>query len=163
MDRLKTYLLVLVGLIILSTVQWTPRIEAQGPPQRPRGFYLTPALHNGGTALSACARGYHMASLWEILDPSNLRYDTDLGVALADSGSGPPSGFRGWIRTGTFAGGGSEASFANCSAWQSQDPADSGAAVSLSPFSNEPGTLISPWNVIAFSCTTTIGVWCVQD
>jgi hypothetical protein len=26
-----------------------------------------------------CAVGYHMASLWEIHEPSNLRYDTALG------------------------------------------------------------------------------------
>ena len=46
----------------------------------PRKFYLTQALHNGAQALSACAQGYHMASLWEIHDTSNLRYDTDLGL-----------------------------------------------------------------------------------
>ena len=40
-----------------------------------------------------------MASLGEIHDTSNLRYDTDLGLTLADSGFGPPIVF-GWIRTG---------------------------------------------------------------
>ena len=35
-----------------------------------------------------------MASMWEIHDPSDLRYDTDLGLTLADSGSGPPSDQR---------------------------------------------------------------------
>jgi hypothetical protein len=46
-----------------------------------------------------------MASMWEISDPSNLRYDTQLGVTTADSGFGPPAGtsfvaFFGWVRTG---------------------------------------------------------------
>jgi hypothetical protein len=45
-----------------------------------RKFYVTPTLHDGAHALSACATGYHMASLWEIHDTSNLTYDTDLGV-----------------------------------------------------------------------------------
>ncbi len=56
----------------------------------PRKFYLTKTYHNGAQALSACATGYHMASMWEIHQPSNLRYDTDLGFIVADSGFGPP-------------------------------------------------------------------------
>ena len=36
----------------------------------PRKFYLTKTEHNGAQALSACAPGYHMASLWEIHDPT---------------------------------------------------------------------------------------------
>ena len=40
----------------------------------PRKFYLTQTTHNGAQALSACAPGYHMASLWEINEPRT--YDT---------------------------------------------------------------------------------------
>jgi len=29
-----------------------------------RGYYLTKEIHQGNTALTACAVGYHMASLW---------------------------------------------------------------------------------------------------
>ncbi len=57
----------------------------------PRKFYLTKTLHTGAQALSACATGYHMASLWEIHDPTNLRYNTELGFTSgSDSGFGPP-------------------------------------------------------------------------
>src|SRR5215207_4149301 len=68
-----------------------------------KSFYLTQTLHNGSQALTACAEGYHMASLWEIFDTSNLRYDTQLGHTSPDSGFGPPTavGSRGWIRTGS--------------------------------------------------------------
>jgi hypothetical protein len=46
-----------------------------------------------------------MASIFEILDTTSLRYDTTLGFQTADSGSGPPSGdngllHAGWVRTG---------------------------------------------------------------
>ena len=65
-------------------------------------FYLTQSGANGSQALTACDGGYHMASIWEILDPSNLKYDTNRGRTLGDSGSGPPSlgAGVGWIRTG---------------------------------------------------------------
>jgi hypothetical protein len=163
MNRVKKYLLVLVGLVILSTVRWPPRLEAQGPPQRPRSFYLTPTTHNGAAALSACARGYHMASLWEILDPSNLRYDTDLGQTLTDSGSGPPSGLHGWIRTGTNASASAQAGVANCSAWQSDSSTQDGSAVFPSPLWNTPGVHGSPWGADTLACHLSPRVWCVQD
>ena len=71
-----------------------------------RKFYLTTGSPGvaGNQVLTACASGYHTASLWEILDPSNLEYDTKRGVTKDDAGSGPPAGSDGdgWIRTGNF-------------------------------------------------------------
>ena len=63
-------------------------------------FYLTKDSFQGGQALTACAKPFHMASLWEILDPSNLKYDTGRGYINDDSGSGAPANVIGWIRTG---------------------------------------------------------------
>ena len=63
--------------------------------EKARKFYLTQTGFTGSQALTACANGYHMASLWEILDPSNLRYNTTLGFTTQDSGFGPPSIARG--------------------------------------------------------------------
>jgi hypothetical protein len=54
----------------------------------PRKFYVTKTTHSGAQALSACAEGYHMASLREIFDTSNLRYDTELGGTTDDSEEG---------------------------------------------------------------------------
>ena len=42
---------------------------AQAPSMRQ--YYVTTTKKPGGEATTACAAGYHMASLWEILDTSN--------------------------------------------------------------------------------------------
>jgi hypothetical protein len=60
--------------------------------------------------------GYHTASIWEVLDPSNLRYDTTQGFMEADSGSGPPTA-SGWIRTGRPPLGSEFSPAPNCFAW----------------------------------------------
>src|SRR5437763_13875468 len=62
-----------------------------GPEARPRRFYLTKATFQGNQVLDACARGFHMAPRFEILDVSTLRYDARIGLTSDDSGSGPPS------------------------------------------------------------------------
>jgi hypothetical protein len=64
-------------------------------------YYLTNGTFSGANADDACGAGFHMASLWEISDPSNLRYAYDRGDALqgADTEYGAPSDFWGWIRT----------------------------------------------------------------
>lgn len=70
---------------------------------QPRRFYVTQDAFRGEHALNACTAGFHMASLWEIFDVTTLKYDTQLGRTLPDSGEGPPAGQRGWIRTGVGA------------------------------------------------------------
>jgi hypothetical protein len=95
----------------------------------PRKFYLTKTFtHTGAETLSACAAGYHMASLWEIHDPTNLRYDTELGFTESDSGFGPPT-HGGWIRTGGAANTVGGAGVGNCNAWKSASGADFGTIV----------------------------------
>ena len=44
----------------------TPNIASKF---KPRSFYLTMTGHDGNDVLTACAAGYHMASMWEIVDP----------------------------------------------------------------------------------------------
>jgi hypothetical protein len=130
----------------------------------PRKFYLTKTGHNGAEALSACAVGYHMASLREIFDTSNLRYDTDLGLTLGDSGFGPPNRF-GWIRTGTIATGLSVPGIANCLAWTSAEPTNGGTIVAPNAGWNDAGNVVSPWTSAAVDCASnsSFRVWCVQD
>src|SRR5262245_25332331 len=73
---------------------------AVGGVAKVRKFYLTQDnTFDALEAPNACAAGYHMASLWEIFDPSSLVYDTALGH-LSGDGSGPPEFHIGWIRTG---------------------------------------------------------------
>jgi hypothetical protein len=68
--------------------------------KKARKFYLTKTEFTGSQPLTACAKKFHMASMWEIFDVSTLRYDTENGFTLDDSGSGPPTNFFGWVRTG---------------------------------------------------------------
>ena len=135
---------------------------AQSSDQR-RGFYLTTPTRTGGQALTACAPGFHMASLWEILDPSNLRYDTTLGFTIDDAGSGPPTAFHGWIRTGTKASGFRPAPRANCHAWESSSAVDYGTIVRLSVAWSFDAVTASPWSPGHESCSVAQRVWCVQD
>jgi len=130
-----------------------------------KSFYLTKTTHDGSQALTACAGGYHMASLWEILDISNLRYDTQLGGTLQDSGFGPPVGdfSEGWIRTGKGASTSETIGLGNCNAWTSPRPEDYGTVVKLDFPSNAVGVAISPWFAFLNTCNVHVKVWCVQD
>jgi hypothetical protein len=58
------------SMLALQVVRGAP------PPLWPgRSFYLTKVSVQGNAATSACAGGYHMASQFEMVDPSNLKYD----------------------------------------------------------------------------------------
>jgi len=170
MYDLKKSLVVFVGLclLVLAFASLLPlRSKGQGnganlTPYFPRKFYLTKTGHKGDTALSACESRYHMASLWEISDPSNVRYNTELGVTTADSGFGPPFA-GGWIRTG-FGSDSGDAGQANCQAWTTGDDTSRGTFVALPSMWNLPNmNRVSPWQAFTFTCNTELPVWCVQD
>ena len=93
----------------------------------------------------------------------SLRYDTDLGFTVPDSGFGTPT-VIGWIRTGSFAGS-VEATpgAANCDAWTSAAPGANGTVVAPGLFWNTAGLTISPWAPGTIQCDATRRVWCVQD
>jgi hypothetical protein len=151
---------------ILSEISGLKAQVASLANKGPRKFYLTPTTHTGAQALSACARGYHMASLWEIHDPTNLRYDTELGVTRADSGFGPPTGIGGfgWIRTGYFAeSAGHSVGTVNCNAWTSADSLADGTAITLPSFWGSTTVVIGPWFAAPSPCNAQLSVWCVQD
>ncbi len=132
-------------------------------------YYLTTGLFKGSEADEdgTCAEGFHFASLWEILDTSNLRYDTDLGHTEDDSGEGPPNvaaAGAGWVRTGQAAAtgvAGSGAGLFNCSNWTESSGGAGSAAIP-----QEDWTLakpISPWTLTSWDCGFTVRVWCVED
>ncbi len=139
-----------------------------------RQFYLSLYAATGAGAGTMCAEGYHFASLWEIADPTNLTYNTSLGITSSDSGAGPPSELivrpsitpitaSGWVRTGYIAEDANVAGQANCEAWSSDSSADSGTVVHLD--SDWAGGVqdIGVWNAEARTCNTSVRVWCVQD
>lgn len=177
MFNFKNSFVALAGLVFFICVLATsPPLNGRGqsnkvggPPRLGlREYYLTDTEHNGSQALTACADGYHMASLWEILDVSNLSYNTTLGFTFPDSGSGPPANTPGWIRTGFLSfGAGNSPGSANCQSWMSASNADHGTFVFLpstwedSP--SHPATNISPWLASTRSCLLVVQVWCVQD
>jgi hypothetical protein len=138
--------------------------------QKLRKFYLTQDIFTGSQVLTACAKGYHMASLWEIFDTSNLSYNTNLGFISDDSGSGPPAGIQGWIRTGGSSNSDvTQPGVDNCDAWTKDTDTDLGTVVELEqgwahefPGDN-PTTIISPWGTENTLCFEPLQVWCVQD
>ena len=129
-----------------------------------RRFYLTQTPFNGSQALSACAAGYHMASLWEILDPSNLQYNTSIGFTRADSGFGPPTLADGWVRTGAPLQNEDTPGIGSCLAYTTTNSNLFGTSVNLpEEFNSTQLTVISPWDSSTPTCDQLVMVWCVQD
>lgn len=171
MGTIRNSLVAGVSLLIAAgaIVALTPLPgEGQGPAtsQRgPRRFYLTPRGYDGNETLTACATGFHMASLWEIFDPTQLRYDTALGYAEDDSGLGPPSAY-GWIRTGLPADAASDpyGGAVNCNAWTSDYGFHEGSAVALAgAWHLDHASTLIPWTATIGICSDPARVWCVQD
>jgi hypothetical protein len=138
-----------------------------------RGYYLTQGTYDGadadgtdGNGAGVCAEGYHFASLWEILDPSNLKYNTDLGMVRDDSGQGPPTlpFLGGWVRTGFGRSGSSTPGVGNCDGWDSSSDSDWGTLARL-PSYWTAGQDIHVWQVDTVTCNTDVlvRVWCVAD
>jgi hypothetical protein len=134
-----------------------------------RGYYLTQGTYNGadadgtdGNGAGVCAEGYHFASLWEILDPSNLKYNTDLGHPGFDSGQGPPSYVEGWVRTGYYSSTSSIPGYGNCNVWDSSSSGHYGTIASL-PRDWQAGQDIHVWEVDFGGCPYPFRVWCVAD
>jgi hypothetical protein len=127
-----------------------------------RHFYLAPAVANATLAMGACESGYHFASFWEILDTSNLVYNTALGVVPsgADSGSGPPSNLEGWVRTGYSMNNGINPGQANCLSWTGTT--GNGSTVKL-PYDWAAGGEMHVWDAGIAACGSPSYVWCVED
>ena len=139
---------------------------AAAPPLKLRKFYLTPATVQGSVqgnqALTACADGFHMASLFEIFDVSDLRYDTTLGATADDSGFGPRTGNLGWIRTGGASlNNDGLAGIDNCLMWTSTN--GNGTVAQLAKLWDAPGSIISPWEASSVLCNSLNQVWCVEN
>jgi hypothetical protein len=138
-----------------------------------RRFYLSPVPVDGANASTACTTGFHMASLWEVHDPSALFYDPVNGQTAGDAGQGPPSGYvaagggffgaPGWIRTGYSNFSVGIAGLANCSGWSTASPMLYGSAVVLDAGWEAAAFRVSPWQTQRMSCNSPIAVWCVED
>lgn len=130
---------------------------------KPRKFYLTRDGFPGNQTLTACAEGYHMATLWEIYDFSNLKYDRTLGLIGEDSEAGPPPN-AGWIRTaGASYGDTSQPGADNCFLWTTNDSTKRGSIAHLFNDWDSDPSYISPWRSDSIPCSLSIEVWCVED
>jgi len=141
------------------------RADVYLPKDSGRHFYLTSVNFPADEAPSVCTTGFHMATLWEILDVSNLIYDYDHPDAYTkgDSGFGPPSNWYGWVRTGYNSSSVNTAGMANCSAWTSTTSGDYGTIVRLaSNWVTAPGE-IGTWDASTWGCGGTAPVWCVGE
>ena len=161
--------LALMVLTLLGYLAWGEARAAASSRRAPlaasagmRQYYLTQATHNGAATLSACQEGYHMASLWELFDPSALRYNTQLGHTTADSGQGPPSDVTGWVRTGYSTDTSNTPGQGNCGTWFTSGMRSSGSHAYL-PTNWDGGYDAYVWEVGTSACNETPRVWCVAD
>ncbi len=142
----------------------------------PKSYYLTKDIVPANQAITACATGFHMASFFEIMDPTMLQYVQDTNIsfhrdASGDQGSGPPSDFSGWVRTGNATDEGMNFDIAgstNCNSWTSIESGYNGTNVRLAEgWKNEPTNdefIPSWWISLSTPCdNANIRVWCVQD
>jgi hypothetical protein len=150
---LVTALLVSLGLSLFTTP------AAAGA----RRFYVTKSNFDGASATTACAHGFHMASVWEIQQPTLLAYDTKLGLTAADAGSGPPGDIPGWVHTGYYPNATDIAGEGNCNAWTSTSPSDYGSYVFLTHNWDLAAGPIAPWYAGIRSCDTAYPVWCIHN
>ena len=130
--------------------------------ERGRRYYLTTASYQGWIAANVgnCEDEFHFASYWEIYDTTSLVYDTNLGETRDDSGEGPPSGLKGWIRTG-FVSTTGPAGQANCNNWSGL--INSGSHVELNDVWTTTTEANERWSAGTTACTTSLPVWCVED
>jgi len=150
-----------LSLVVLAMIAGI----SQGPAAaQPRQFYLTTTTAHGAAVNVFCGGGYHVASIWEILDPGALRYNSVTGVTRGDSGLGPPAGLAGWVRTGFDASNttGNPAGSVNCLAYTTT--AGSGTTAQLPVTTRiSSDSRVGPWEVLSTPCNTFQRVWCVED
>ena len=125
-----------------------------------RRFYLSKTDRTGATAPSACAHGFHMASLPELIASGSLAYDPVLGKTAIDSGAGMPIGllFLGWARTGSVS------SATSCNAYTSTSGTGKAAFPTLLETPDVSTDIVEiQWRTVSANCTNTDPVWCVED
>ena len=163
--------LLLVALMVLVTLIGMVGLSSAAA-AKPKMYYLTNNYFYGGDAITACDSGFHMASISEIQDPSNLQYatrSTTAHDALVDGeGFEPPSDHKGWVRTGSFPlVGVPDYSDYNMSSIDQQTGITVAFHVhniwgdlSMDPFSSDPTT---GWQTAHRLLSYPQPVWCVED
>ena len=164
----STLVILLVG-VYATPIMFTSDAQTRCELKR---YYLSGNMVTGKDVTKACREGFHTASLWELFDTSNLRYAAEFGEAALglDKGSGPPTGFYGWVRTGWSAeAGGADSGIpgrAHCLLWTSDSSSRHGTKIRLTNDWRKklpPLSRIGPWDAVAQSCDRRDRVWCIEN
>jgi len=138
-----------------------------------RRFYLSQtAAANGGAASASCSAGFHIASIWEIHDPSALFYDVAHGATSLGSGQGVPAQASGslandnvgWALTGiddttTLP----NAGLINCHAYTTGSASARGTILRINGDLSAASPQVPPWTANTAGCNEPWKVWCVED
>jgi len=143
-----------------------PATVNAGVPAKPRMYYLTVTGFTGGDAITACDSGFHLASISEIQNPSDLQYANRSTTAYDDEGFVPPSDHMGWVRTDSFPLVGVPD---YCDFRMSSSDQQSGTTMSRRTLWHHPSTELhasaapSWWYTTQVSISQPESVWCVGD
>ena len=150
----------------VSTLQATGN---DGIPARAKMYYLTENTFDGGDAIMACDFGFHMASISEIQDPSNLQYanrSTAAYDSLVDGQRlGAPSNRMGWVRSGVY----SPLGVYDCGDWRGKYDTQLGNTLALYDFwyaseHEQPVSHLNTWWQAARQiCSQPKPVWCAEN
>jgi hypothetical protein len=151
-------------------VMEVPATVNAGVQVKPKVYYLTKNSFGGGDAIMACASGFHMASISEIQDPSNLQYanrsTTAYDSLVGDQSMGPPLNHMGWVRSRVYPPSGF---VYDCEDFQDKYDTQLGTTLALYdfPFNSDAAQPASyptkGWYTTHYSCSQPESVWCVED
>lgn len=137
----------LIMLAVTSEFLIAPAVAGD----RGKTYYLSSSTYTGSAARTACVRGFHMASLFELSSLGALTYLTRAPsfTSYADQGQGPPNDVWGWIHAG---------SQVDCSNYY-----NGGIAEIVLPSSLPNEYTTTTWDLNFDSCTAQYRVWCVSN
>jgi len=158
---------------IQMAVQELPATVNTGVPAKAKlYYYLTTTGFTGDEAITACDSGYHMASLSEIQDPSNVQYAPGHKLVYAYSDQVLSNQFpdhTGWVRTKADP----LTGYAfNCDVWRPISDQQSGTMMTRRSLlgENNGHSLYEESDPAAWwqstrtaSCAQPKFVWCVED
>jgi len=152
----------LLAAALLAYLAHTGAFASAAGPTGLRQYYLSFSTGGNGSQVAddLCSSGYHVASLWEIMDTSNLEYNQSIGFDPGDGGGGPPTGQMGWVRTGYTATTANIPGEANCNDWTSGSNGDYGTILSLA---DDWSSGYAGWEASTDTCNTVWYVWCIED
>lgn len=168
-------------LVILcaAVVVFQPRVASAQ-----KLFYLTNVAYMAPQAPTACAAGFHMASIPELYNTAGLQYYYNFPQAIAigsagDQGEGLPVGYLGYVRTGmnstttlTYA---PAQYIPDCNNWTSSGSSgnyyDLGIQIGFNYQLQWPNYTTAPagqltavgWFYDIEACNVARWVWCIQN